>query len=273
MDRTWKKSYSQAWMTLIVMTVFVLLYLPVVVMVFASVNQASHGAEWKGWTWKWYQALFENRQALEALKTSLSVAGLSASISCPVGLLLGLGLAKLKPGRGFFLNQMVYLPMIVPDMVMGVSLLASFSLLSQWLGQLQLGLMTMITAHATFQIPFVALLIQGRMRTLDPALFEAARDLGADAWQRFWRVTFPLLFPALVASALLAFTLSIDDFIISFFTSGAGTTSLPVYIYSSVKRGLSPEIHALSSLLVLTSTVTTFLVLFLQRKGSKSVLH
>ena len=149
---------------------------------------------------------------------------------------------------------------------MAVSLLLFFSVLRQWLGLFQLGLATMVVAHVTFQIPFVAIVVRSRLTGLDPALEEAAHDLGANAWQTFWRVTFPLMVPGVAAGAMLAFTLSLDDFVVSFFTSGPGSTTLPILIYSSVKRGLTPDINALSSLIVLASLLATVSVMLLQPK-------
>ena len=125
---------------------------------------------------------------------------------------------------------------------------------------------TMIFAHVTFQIPFVAIVVRSRMAGLDPALEEAAHDLGANAWQTFWRVTFPLMLPGGVAGGMLAFTLSLDDFVVSFFTSGPGSMTLPILIYSSVKRGLTPDINALATLIVLASVLATLSVTLLQRR-------
>jgi spermidine/putrescine transport system permease protein len=161
---------------------------------------------------------------------------------------------------------------------MAVALLLFFALLREWSAWLlagfgytgpawfTLGMRTMILAHITFQIPFVAIVVRARLAGLDPAIEEAARDLGANAWQTFWRVTWPLMLPGVVAGGLLAFTLSLDDFVVSFFTTGPGATTLPILIYSSVRRGITPDINALSTLLVVASIIGTLGITLLQRR-------
>jgi spermidine/putrescine transport system permease protein len=148
--------------------------------------------------------------------------------------------------------------------------LAFFNLLAQGTGLLRMGLATMIIAHITFQIPFVAIVVRSRLVGLDPAVEEAAHDLGASTWQTFWNVTFPLMLPGVLAGGMLAFTLSLDDFVVSFFTTGPGATTLPILIYSSVKRGITPDINALSTLIVLASVVGTIWVAVLQRPRQPS---
>jgi spermidine/putrescine transport system permease protein len=146
-----------------------------------------------------------------------------------------------------------------------VALLLFYSLVRSWCGLFELGLTTMTLAHVTFQIPFVAIVIRARLVGLDPALEEAARDLGANEWQTFVHVTLPLIMPAVLASGMLAFTLSLDDFVVSFFTNGPGSTTLPILIYSSVKRGLTPDINALSTVIILASVLGTVAVAIFQR--------
>ena len=147
---------------------------------------------------------------------------------------------------------------------MAVALLLFYSLVRRWFEFFELGLFTMVLAHVTFQIPFVTIVVRSRLADLDPTIEEAARDLGANAGQTFRHVTLPMMFPGVVAGALLAFTLSLDDFVVSFFTSGPGSTTLPILIYSSVKRGVTPDINALSTLLLLASIVGTVSVMLFQ---------
>jgi len=144
-------------------------------------------------------------------------------------------------------------------------MLSFFALLNQGLHILQLGIATMTIAHITFQIPFVAIVVRSRLAGMDPAIEEAAHDLGASTWQTFWNVTFPLMLPGVLAGGMLAFTLSLDDFVVSFFTTGPGATTLPILIYSSVKRGITPDINALSTLIVLASVLGTIGVTIFQR--------
>jgi len=245
---------------------YAFLYAPIAVVVLFSFNAGRHGAGWQGFTMEWYRSLAENRLALEAARNTVALALCSTLIATVLGTMLGYALSRYDfPGRRW-LSRFLQVPVFIPDIVLAVSLLLFFSVLRQRLGLFQLGLATMIVAHVTFQIPFVAIVVRSRLAGLDPALEEAAHDLGANAWQTFWRVTFPLMAPGVAAGAMLAFTLSLDDFVVSFFTSGPGSTTLPILIYSSVKRGITPDINALSSLIVLASLLATVSVMLLQRK-------
>lgn len=252
------------WASTLALGVF--LYAPIVAVIFNSFNSARHGGPWQGFTWQWYLALLENREIHSALANTLILAAVSTALSTVLGTLLGFALNRYPiPGRSFILRSL-HLPVFVPDIVLAAALLAFYGWVRQTTGWLELGMMTMILGHVTFQIPFVAVVIRSRLAGLDPNLEEAAHDLGATAAQTFWKVTFPLIWPAVLASALLAFTLSLDDFVVSFFTSGPGSTTLPIYIYSSVKRGVTPEVNALSSLLILASVIAAASILVLHRR-------
>jgi spermidine/putrescine transport system permease protein len=252
-------------LSLTAVLLYAFLYAPIVIIIVFSFNAARHGVSWEGFTTEWYYRLTQNSQALNAAKNTLLLAVCSALIATTLGTLLGFALARYQvPGRRFF-TQLLYLPVFIPDIVMAVSMLLFYSLARQWLGLFQLGFQTMVLAHVTFQIPFVAIVVRSRMAGFDRSLEEAAHDLGANAWKTFWRVTFPLMVPGIAAGAMLAFTLSLDDFVISFFTSGPGMTTLPILIYASVKRGATPDINALSTLIVLASLVGTISVALLQR--------
>jgi len=251
------------WLTSGVLYLF--LYAPIVVVVVYSFNAARFGAGWKGFTTKWYGALLENSQALTAAKNTLLLAFLSTGVSTVLGTLLGYGLSRYRFPAKHLVARFLYVPVFIPDIVMAVSLMLFYSLLRRWFEFFELGLATMVLAQVTFQIPFVSIVARSRLADLDPTVEEAARDLGADAWQAFRHVTLPMMFPGVVAGALLAFTLSLDDFVVSFFTSGPGSTTLPILIYSSVKRGLTPDINALSTLLVLASVLGTSSVMLFQR--------
>lgn len=278
---------------------FLFLYAPIIMIVIFSFNQSRLGAVWTGFTLDWYRTLFQNETVLLATQNTLTIAVVSTVISTVIGTLLGAGLARYTfPGKRLF-GWFMYVPVVIPEIIMAVSLIIFYGLVSQhsgaWassllsysqessgllalfaggLGQLagqvssffQLGLGTVILAHITFQIPFVAIVVRSRMAGFDHSLEEAARDLGANELNVFRHVTLPLIMPGVVAGGLLAFTLSIDDFVITFFTSGPGTTTLPVYIYSAVKRGVSPDINALSTLLVLVTVVALLLFNWLQSR-------
>jgi len=244
---------------------YLFLYAPIAVVMVYSFNSARFGARWTGFTTNWYGALLDNPAALSAARNTLLLAVLSTSIATVLGTLLGYGLDRFNfPGKRFF-SRLLYVPVFIPDIILAVALLLFYSLVRSWLGLFDLGLTTMVIAHVTFQIPFVAIVVRSRLVGLDPALEEAARDLGANGWQTFTHVTLPLILPGIMAGGMLAFTLSLDDFVVSFFTSGPGSTTLPILIYSSVKRGITPDINALSTLIILASIAATIVITMLQR--------
>lgn len=239
---------------------YLLLYLPIAVVIVFSFNAAKHGGAWVGFTLEWYRRLLDSSDKLEALRNTFVLAITSTLVSTALGTLLGYGLTRYAfPGRRLF-SWLMYLPVVIPDIVMAIAMLMFYSLAREWFGWFPLGLGTMIVAHVTFQIPFVAIVVRSRLADFDPALEEAAHDLGADAWGTFRHVAFPMMRPGIFAGAALAFTLSVDDFVVSFFTSGPGSTTLPILIYSSVKRGITPDINALSSLIIVVSVVGTLAV-------------
>jgi spermidine/putrescine transport system permease protein len=238
------------------------LYVPLIVVGVYSFNAAKHSETWTGFSLNWYRSLPTNEVALAAVKNSLTLAICSAAISTFLGTMLGYGMYR---GSNKRLASFLHLPICLPDIVQAVALLLFLSVLHNWLGILGLGMSAMILGHVTFQIPFVAVVVRARCATLDRSWEEAARDLGATPAQTFWHVTLPMLRPGIFAAAMLAFTLSLDDFVVSFFTGGAGSTTLPVYIYSSVKRGISPEINALSTLLIGAAVAATTVVTLIQK--------
>lgn len=250
--------------------IYLFLYLPIAAVVAFSFNASRHGVVWTGFTTEWYARLFQNPQAAEALKNSLLLALSSGAASTFLGALLGCALARHSFRGKNAVDALVRVPICVPDIVLAVALLLFFGILRAHIGALQPGLFCMFLAHVTFQLPFVTLVVRARMEGIDPAIEEAAQDLGANRLQRLWHVTLPVMAPGLVAGGLLAFTLSLDDFVVSFFTSGPGSTTLPILIYSSVKRGVTPEIHALSSLLVAAAAITTILAALARKNLEKS---
>lgn len=239
---------------------YAFLYAPILVVVAYSFNASRLGARWGGFTTRWYAELLSSSEKIAAAQNTLVLAVFSTLASTLLGTMLGYGLSRYAfPGKKLF-SWLMYVPVVIPDIVMAVAMVLFFALLRGWLGLFELGLPTMILAHVTFQIPFVAIVVRSRLAGMDPAVEEAARDLGASGWQTFRHVTLPLIAPGVVAGALLAFTLSLDDFVVSFFTAGPGSTTLPILIYSSVKRGISPDINALSTLIVLASIAGTLVM-------------
>ena len=239
---------------------YIFLYAPIAVVTLYSFNARRYGMVWSGFTTQWYGQLFHSPDKIVAAENTIVLAIASTAVSTLLGTMLGYGLSRYGfPGKKLF-SWLMYIPVVIPDIVMAVAMLLFFALLRGWIGLFELGLPTMILAHITFQIPFVAIVVRSRLSGADPAIEEAARDLGADGWQTFRYVTLPMMGPGVVAGALLAFTLSLDDFVVSFFTAGPGSTTLPILIYSSVKRGITPDINALSTLIVLASVVGTVLM-------------
>ncbi|HUK81477.1 MAG TPA: ABC transporter permease [Verrucomicrobiae bacterium] len=249
---------------------YVFMYAPLAVVIIFSFNAAKHGGPWTGFTTDWYTSLLADKQKQDATWNTLILGAASTVIATALGTMLGYGLSRYWfPGKKMF-SLAMYIPVMIPDIVMAVAMLAFFKLLTSAGGFLQMGLATMTIAHITFQIPFVAIVVRSRLVGMDPAIEEAAHDLGASTWQTFWSVTFPLMLPGVLAGAMLAFTLSLDDFVVSFFTTGPGATTLPILIYSSVKRGITPDINALSTLIVLASVIGTIGVTLLQRPRQPS---
>lgn len=225
---------------------FAFLYLPILILVLYSFNDSQLVTVWGGWSLRWYRRLAENRQLQDAAWITLRIAVVSSTIATVLGTLAGIVLTRLPQftGRTLFAG-MVSAPLVMPDVVLGLSLLLMF--VSMGVAR---GFWTLIIAHTTFSLCYVAVVVQSRLVTFDRSLEEAAMDLGAPPLRTFMLVTLPLIAPALAAGWLLAFTLSLDDLVISSFTTGPGATTLPMRIYSSVRLGVTPEINAVSTILI-----------------------
>lgn len=240
------------------------LYAPVLVLIAFSFNASRLSAAWQGFTLEWYRLLAEDEGLRLALVNSLIVGAVSTVLATALGVCGALGLERQGFRGRSWAEGALLLPLVIPEVMMGVSLMLFFLLV-----KLPLGLLTVTIGHATFNLPVVLAVVRARLRKLDPSLEEAARDLGATPWQAFRRVTLPLLMPAVFGAALLAFAISLDDFIVTFFTAGPGSTTLPLYVYSMVKTGVTPVINALSALLVLVSMALIVASLSLQRKAAE----
>jgi spermidine/putrescine transport system permease protein len=239
------------WLTGYAMLVYAFLFAPIVILVLFSFNDSRRNFQWRGFTTEWYPRLFENEAALDALGVTFQVAIIAVIGSTVLGTLLGLALARGR-GRGIGgAETLLLLPMVTPEIILGLSLLLLFAQVfgqSGSLGQLSL-------AHMTFCISYVAVTVRARATGLDPRYEEAARDLGASAWGAFRYVTLPLVLPGIVAGAMLAFALSFDDYVVSAFNSGVGSSTLPLYIYSRIRFGVTPEINAISTIIVAMTAV------------------
>lgn len=228
------------------LAVYAFLYVPLAVVVLFSFNDSPLNAQWVGFTTHWYGRLLEDEEMLRAAANSLLIAVFSSSVATVLGTMAGLAMHRWTGGWLRFLPALVLTPVAMPEILLGVSLLLFFR---QGL-DLTLGLFSILIAHITFSIGFVAFIVRARLAGMDESLFEAARDLGASPWQTFRRVTLPLILPGVLAGFLMAFTLSIDDFVITFFVAGVGVTTLPLQIYSMIKVAVTPEVNAISTLLM-----------------------
>lgn len=225
--------------------VFVFLYLPIAALIVYSFNSSEVSYRFDGLSFRWYAELFRDQMLLESLRTSAIVGVIAALVATAIGFLTAFGLVRFRvKGRGFFLGA-ILIPLIVPEIVLGVALLTVFSTAG-----VPTGLFTLVLGHVVITLPLATLVLMGAMSSLDPSLSEAATDLGASPWMTFRRVLFPLLRPSILAAFMLSFTTSFSNIVISTFTSGVGTTTLPLRIYSSLKTGLTPELNALGTILV-----------------------
>jgi len=236
--------FCGSWTTL----VFAFLYLPIFLLVLFSFNQSKSGFVWEGFTLEWYDALFHNRVLLQAFGNSLLIGTISTAFATFLGTLGAWLLYRYNFPAHRLMETFIFVPMIMPEILMGVSLLVLFVLFS-----LPLGYFSVIIAHVTFTFPFVLIGMQARLEGMDPSLEEAALDLGATPSQAFFKVILPYLVPAIASGALLAFSLSLDDYIVTVFVTGAESQTLPLKVYGMVRVGLNPQLNALSALgIVLT---------------------
>lgn len=238
------------------------LYLPIAVLIVFSFNASRLSAGWHGWSFRWYDALWGDAALHAAVGNSLAVAGISTVIVLLLAVPAAMGVERVAARWRGVVEPMLLMPLVIPEVVMGVSLLLLFVAV-----QAPLSLATVILGHAAFNLPVAMLILRARLQKLDARLIEAARDLGASPWQAFRRVTLPLLAPALLGAGLLAFTMSLDDFVVTFFVAGPGSTTVPLKVYSMIKSGLSPEINALSAVLVVVSMGLVGLSVLFQRRA------
>jgi spermidine/putrescine transport system permease protein len=228
-----------------------------------SFNNSRFGVVWKGFTWEWYGKLIRDPQIMNCLYNSLVIALAAMILSTIIGTLTAYGLYRYRFRGKMIFDGILFLPIVTPEIIVGISLLIFYTSIIH----MPLGLNTVIIAHVAFDIPFVMLIVRARLQGMDRALEEASMDLGADEWTTFYKVTIPQLMPGIIAAALLAFTLSFDDFVITFFVAGIGSTTLPLKIYSMVKLGVSPKINALSALIIVFSMVLITIADRFQRKS------
>src|SRR3954452_7819358 len=239
------------WLSAFAVAIYAFLFAPIIVLVVFSFNDSRRTFVWHGFTLDWYPRLLANDDLLDALRITMLVAAIAVVVATILGSLLGLGLARLRFRGSGATETLILLPMVTPEIIMGISLLIFFTQLAGWLpafGRISL-------AHITFCISYVAVVVRARAAGMDPRLEEAARDLGASAWGAFRYVTVPLILPAVLAGAMLAFALSFDDLVVTAFNAGPQATTLPVAIYSAIKFGVTPQINAISTIIVAVVSV------------------
>ncbi|MBR8835731.1 MAG: ABC transporter permease [Stigonema ocellatum SAG 48.90 = DSM 106950] len=238
------------------------MYLPILVLAFYSFNQSPYSANWQGFTWDWYGKLFTDERILSSLQNSLIVAGCAVAVSAVLGTLMAVGLARYQfPGKILY-QGISYLPLIIPDIAIAVATLVFLAAFA-----IPLSLWTIVAAHVVFCVAYVGLVVSSRLTNLDPHLEEAALDLGATPVQAFIKVLLPQLMPGIIAGCLLAFVLSLDDFLIASFTAGSGFNTLPMEIFSRIRTGVKPDINALSVILILGSAIVAFVAELIRASG------
>lgn len=240
----------------------VFLYAPILILVAFSFNDSRRAATWQGFTLDWYARAWEDESLIEAAANSLIVAAAATLLATLLGTMLGLVLHRYRFRARAALEGLVYLPIAVPEVCLGVALLVFFAALD-----VPLSLPTVVAGHVVIALPFVAVIVRARLAGIDPAQEEASRDLGAGSWQSFRFITWPHMLPGVAAGALISFTLSLDDFVVTFFTSGPGSTTLPVKIYAMVRFSVTPAINAASTILILLTVVAATMAMVLHRRG------
>jgi spermidine/putrescine transport system permease protein len=250
-------------LTAFAVLVYIFMYLPILVLIVYSFDDSRLAVDWTGFTTKWYQALAVDESIALALKNSLIVASSAVLASTLMGTMAAVGLAKARFAGKSAVSALIILPIIVPEIAMAVSALILFIAMG-----VSLGLASVIVAHIIFCLSYVSLTVMARLEGMNVHLNEAALDLGATPWQAFYKVTLPLIAPGILSGALLAFVLSLDDFVITQFTAGVGATTLPLRIYSMVKFGVSPEINALSTLMLAVTICVTVIAEIIRHKGA-----
>ncbi len=254
-------SLSSKLITWYAVIIFLFLYLPIFILIIYSFNANKVVGVWEGFSLQWYEELFHDRAIGDAFKNSIWVATWSTILSTILGTMAALVLERYRFRGKMTFDGVLYLPIIIPDIVMALSTLLFFVMVG-----IALSRYTILIAHVAFNISFVAVIVRARLANMDQSLEEASADLGANEWITFRRITLPLLMPGVIAGALLAFTLSLDDFVITFFVSGPGSTTLPVRVYSMIKFGVTPEVNAISTLMLVGSTFLVIISLILQRR-------
>lgn len=244
--------------------IYVFMYLPIVVLIIYSFNDSRYRGNWEGFTLRWYAELIKDRSIMDALKNTILIAVISSFGATVLGTMAAIGIFAMKPKIRNFMVDLTYLPVTYPEIVIGVSLLALYVGIG-----LPLGFWSIVLSHITFCVPFVVIAVLPKLYQLNPNLEEAAMDLGATPSQAFWKVILPEIMPGVMTGMLLSFTLSLDDFLISFFTTGSGVNTLAIKIYSMTKVGVTPKINALTTIIFVTILTLLLVIQGREKKVEK----
>jgi ABC-type spermidine/putrescine transport system, permease component II len=248
---------------LYLLLIFIFLYAPVLILIVFSFNNSKSRGHWAGFTLKWYNDLFRDKQIMSSLYYTIIVALLASLIATVVGTAAAIGIHNMGKVKKSIVMNLTYLPVLNPDIVTGISLMILFIFVN-----IPLGFGTLLMAHISFNLPYVILSVLPKLKQLNKHLFEAALDLGASPFYAFWKVILPEIMPGIITGFLLSFTLSLDDFVISFFTTGSGVSTLSITIYSMARRGINPKINALSTLMFIV--VLGLLLIINKRSGGNN---
>ena len=258
MKKKWK------WSNLYLAIMILLMYFPLVMVVIFSFNESRLSASFTGFSLKWYEILANDRDLKEALLNSILLGGLSCGISAVIGTLGAVGMARVKYKSKGMMESLSTIPIMIPEIILGMVFLVFFSMLN-----LPFGMITLVIAHTTFCIPYIFMMVKARLVGIDKSLEEAARDLGAGPIRTFFDITMPLIAPAVLSGSLLAFAMSFDDVVISIFVNGPRLNTLPVKVYAQLKTGVTPEINALCTIILVVITAVLFLSSFLSKRAEK----
>lgn len=248
--------------------VFLLMYLPILVVIVFSFNDSRLTVSWKGFSLQWYQALFENSSLMEALGNSLILAVASCLLSAVIGTLGAVGMAKIEYRSKGLIEYVSLLPLMIPEIILGMVFLAFFSQLN-----LPFGMLTLLIAHTVFCVPYILMEVKARLVGMDKSLEEAAMDLGASPVRIFFDITLPLIMPAVLSGSLLAFAMSMDDVVISVFVNGPRLSTLPIKVYTQMKTGVTPEINALCTLMLAVSVIILLVYSLLRKLSGRNAVQ
>lgn len=264
--------------------VYIFLYMPIAVLILFAFNSSRTNVVFEGVVnqgpcgpFYWFCTLFQNGEVLEAAKNTLTIALISTIFATIIGTMAAMALQRYSFPAKTFSEASLYIPIVIPEIVMGIGILVLFSAVFRFINttfgltgdsRLSMGLWTVIVSHIAFSVPFVTLVVRARLHGFDKSVEEAAMDLGANEWTTFWRVTLPYIAPGVLSGAMLAFTLSLDDFVITFFTNGPGSTTLPIYVYGLLRRIITPEVNALSTVWIMVVLLALVVSQRLERRSA-----